>query len=100
MAAEETNRPVLQENQETEVQVDREAIYINKIDSGVESVNGKSGVVTLTAEDVGALPDVPETLEPYAKKSELATVAFTGDYDDLNDEPQTFDQEDWELLWR
>lgn len=30
---------------------------------------------------------------------ELATVAFTGEYEDLKNEPTGFSPEDWELLW-
>ena len=30
---------------------------------------------------------------------DLAHVAFTGDYDDLNNEPQDFTEEEWDLLW-
>ena len=42
----------------------------------VDSVNGYTGVVVLTASDVGAIAP-----------SDLATVATTGDYDDLIDKP-------------
>ena len=31
--------------------------------------------------------------------ADLATVAFSGDYDDLNDEPQDFTEEEWQMLW-
>jgi hypothetical protein len=30
---------------------------------------------------------------------DLAEVAFTGDYEDLENEPQDFTQEQWDLLW-
>ena len=42
----------------------------------VDSVNGKTGEVTLTASDVGALPD--------------DTELFSGDYDDLTNKPTLF----------
>lgn len=29
----------------------------------------------------------------------LAEVAFTGEYDDLKNEPQSFTEEQWDLLW-
>ena len=85
--------------------------------AGVLSVNGMTGDVTLTASDVGALADtvtvptrtsqltndsgflsaipaeyVTETelntaLAPKANTSDLATVATSGDYDDLSNKP-------------
>lgn len=72
---------------------------IPSIESVVESINGKTGDVILTAEDIGALPNTPETLAPYAKKEELSGVAFTGNYDDLNNEPQDFNEDEWDSLW-
>lgn len=97
--ADATNIPVLPEGGEQPVNTTQEAIKIQKLDGAVNSVNGMEGDVVLTAQDVGALPDVPDTLEPYAKKSDLAGVAFTGEYEDLLNEPQDFSQEDWDLLW-
>lgn len=85
--------------------------------AGVLSVNGMTGDVTLTASDVGALPDstvipsrtsqltndsgflsaipaeyVTETelgtaLAPKANTADLATVATTGNYNDLSNKP-------------
>lgn len=82
---------------------------INKIldglnkDANVISVNGKTGIVTLDAADVGALPDsthIPadqvqsnwtetDTTKPdYIKnKPTLATVATSGSYTDLSNKP-------------
>lgn len=31
--------------------------------------------------------------------ADLAPVAFSGDYDDLNDEPKDFTEEEWNMLW-
>ena len=53
--------------------------------SAVDSINGKTGVVTLTASDVDALPD--------------DTPLFSGSYNDLTDKPTIPDaqiQSDWE----
>ena len=44
-----------------------------EVHAAVDSVNGKTGEVTLDASDVGALPD--------------DTSLFSGDYDDLNNKP-------------
>lgn len=38
-------------------------------------------------------------LSDYPKRSELAEVAFSGEYADLNNEPQNFSEDEWELLW-
>lgn len=53
---EEINIPVIQEPNEQSIETEQEAIEIAKVTAGVESVNGKDGVVVLTAQDVGALP--------------------------------------------
>lgn len=80
---------------------------INKIldglnkDANVISVNGKTGIVTLDASDVGALPD--STVIPDAQvnsdwdatsgvteilhKPNLAAVATSGSYNDLSNKP-------------
>lgn len=73
--------------------------------SSVNSVNGQTGAVVLTASDVGALPDsttIPtktsdltndsgfitnSALTPYALSSSLATVATSGSYSDLSNKP-------------
>lgn len=74
---------------------------INK-DAGVVSVNGKQGIVELTASDVGALPDttvipspqVPsdwnatEGVSRILNKPNLATVATSGRYSDLSNKPK------------
>lgn len=82
---------------------------INKIldglnkDANVISVNGKTGIVTLDASDVGALPDsthIPtdpvqsnwtetdtSSLAYIENKPNLATVATSGSYNDLEDKP-------------
>lgn len=82
---------------------------INKIldglnkDANVVSVNGKTGIVTLDASDVGALPDsthIPSdpvqsdwtetdtnSLAYIKNKPNLATVATSGSYNDLADKP-------------
>lgn len=31
--------------------------------------------------------------------SDVATVAMTGEYDDLHNEPQNFTDDDWSTLW-
>lgn len=69
----------------------------------VVSVNNKQGIVTLTASDVGALPDtthIPSdpvqsnwtetdtsSLAYIKNKPNLATVATSGSYNDLSDKP-------------
>lgn len=53
---EEINIPVIQEPNEQLIETEQEAIEIAKVTAGVESVNGKDGVVVLTAQDVNALP--------------------------------------------
>lgn len=74
---------------------------INK-DAGVVSVNGKQGIVELTASDVGALPDttvipspqVPsdwnatEGVSRILNKPNLAEVATSGRYSDLRNKPK------------
>ena len=75
---------------------------INK-DADVVSVNGKTGIVTLDASDVGALPDsthIPtdpvqsnwtetdtSSLAYIENKPNLASVATSGSYNDLSDKP-------------
>lgn len=67
----------------------------------VNSVNGKTGDVVLNAQDVGALPDSTEIpaktsdlendgadgTSTYVEADELATVATSGDYEDLENLP-------------
>ena len=53
----EQNVIVDQEQSEQDISVDREPITIQKVTAGVLSVNGKTGVVTLDADDVGAIGD-------------------------------------------
>jgi len=67
----------------------------------VQSVNGKTGTVTLDADDVGALPDttsIPtktsdlindgsDDTSTYVEADELATVATSGAYSDLTGQP-------------
>lgn len=71
----------------------------------VDSVNGQTGTVVLTASDVGALPSsitIPtktsdltndsgyitsSALAPYTLSSSLATVATSGSYTDLSNKP-------------
>ena len=80
---------------------------INKIldglnkDADVISVNGKSGIVTLDASDVGALPDttvIPDAqvnsdwdatsgVAEILNKPNLAAVATSGSYNDLSNKP-------------
>ena len=74
---------------------------INK-DAGVVSVNGKQGIVELTASDVGALPDttvipspqVPsdwdatEGVSRILNRPNLAEVATSGRYSDLRNKPK------------
>lgn len=80
---------------------------INKIldglnkDANVISVNGKTGIVTLDASDVGALPDstvIPDAqvnsdwnatsgVAEILNKPNLASVATSGSYNDLSDKP-------------
>ena len=73
---------------------------INK-DADVVSVNGKSGIVTLDASDVGALPDttvIPDAqvnsdwnatsgVAEILNKPNLASVATSGSYNDLSNKP-------------
>lgn len=76
---------------------------LGELDTGVVSVNGHQGVVTLDAEDVGALPDTTHipadpvqsdwtetdtsSLAYIKNKPDLATVATSGSYSDLSDKP-------------
>lgn len=67
----------------------------------VQSVNGQTGAVTLTASDVGAMPDsvtIPTKTSDlqndgasgtstYVQTNELATVATSGSYNDLSNKP-------------
>lgn len=67
----------------------------------VQSVNGQTGAVTLTASDVGAMPDsvtIPTKTSDlqndgasgtstYVQTNELATVATSGNYNDLTNKP-------------
>lgn len=67
----------------------------------VQSVNGQTGTVTLDADDVGALPDttsIPtktsdlqndgaDGTSTYIETNELAAVATSGNYSDLNGTP-------------
>lgn len=91
---------------------------INKIldglnkDANVISVNGKTGIVTLDASDVGALPDstvIPDAqvnsdwnatsgVAEILNKPNLASVATSGSYNDLSDKPTIPDAQvnsDW-----
>ena len=52
--------------------------------------------ILITRENV-VIGDVD--LSEYPKRTELATVAFSGEYADLNNEPQNFTDDEWELLW-
>lgn len=79
------------------------AIFKNvKSGSGsVNSVNGQTGEVVLTASDVGALPDdtpIPEEYDDTGIKNRLSTIEskesewdaksnFSGSYNDLTDKP-------------
>lgn len=40
------------------------------------------------------------SLATKADTDDLSVVAFTGKYDDLENEPENFTQDDWALLWR
>lgn len=40
------------------------------------------------------------SLATKADTDDLSVVAFSGNYDDLNNEPENFTQDDWALLWR
>jgi hypothetical protein len=54
----------------------------------VDSVNGETGVVVLDAADVGAATSAQGSLADSAvQPGDLATVATTGDYDDLSNKP-------------
>jgi hypothetical protein len=55
----------------------------------VDSVNGQTGVVVLDADDVGAYSEaeVDTLLGAKANTADLATVATTGDYNDLSNLP-------------
>ena len=87
---------VTKEGGERTVNVSKEDILIAKVTAGVSSVNGMDGDVTLTAEDVGALPDdtiIPEKTSElindnnFVSSNQLATVATTGKYSDLSGTP-------------
>ena len=57
--------------------------------SGVDSVNGKTGTVVLSTSDLTNDSGYITTsaLAPYALSSSLASVALSGDYDDLTNKP-------------
>lgn len=42
---------------------------------------------------------ITTALADKVDSNDLAEVAFTGDYDDLEGEPQDFTEEEWSLLW-
>lgn len=42
---------------------------------------------------------ITTALADKVDSDDLAEVAFTGDYDDLEGEPQDFTEEEWALLW-
>ena len=89
----------------------RLGIVESRLGNTVDSVNGQSGAVSLTAADVGALPSnttyvssvngssgavtvsIPDKLSDltndtgFITAGSLATVATTGSYDDLEDKP-------------
>lgn len=83
--------------------IERIKASLGDLDTGVVSVNGKAGVVTLNAADVGALPSsthIPSdpvqsnwtetntnSLAYIKNKPNLATVATSGSYSDLSDKP-------------
>lgn len=88
--AESTNIEIEREGAESPINIERENAIIRKLPAGaVSSVNGKTGDVILDAQDVGA-----------AAAEDLSAVAFSGDYNDLENEPESFTQEDWDLLWQ
>lgn len=86
---------IVPKSKPTQVEVGRTPLVVG---GKVNSVNGQTGDVVLDAEDVGAVPE--QQIEQYPKKTELATVAFSGEYDDLEHEPTNFTEADWNLLWR
>lgn len=54
----------------------------------VDSVNGQTGVVVLNAADVGAATTAQgNTADSAVQPGDLATVATSGDYDDLTNKP-------------
>lgn len=78
MAAEQTIT-VKREGGEQPINVQREVIKISKGGGTVDSVNGKTGDVILTAQDVGALPDttvIPSKTSQLTNDSDFATETF------------------------
>lgn len=63
-------------------------VTLEALVSGVASVNGQSGVVVLSAADVGAATSAQGALADSAvQPGDLATVATSGSYTDLSDKP-------------
>lgn len=65
------------EPNEQQIAVEQEPITIQEVTAGVSSINGKTGEVTLNAEDVGALPDdtiIPEYTSQLVNDSGFATL--------------------------
>lgn len=73
--------------------LEEENINYQYIVGAVTSVNGQTGDVILTTSDL-------ENTSDFVSSNELASVAFSGDYDDLENEPTTFTGDEWELLWQ
>ena len=59
-------------------------------EGAVSSVNGKTGTVTLDANDVGALPDDTELFSGDYEDLTNKPTLFSGDYDDLTNKPTLF----------
>ena len=87
---------VNREVSENPIEVSKEDILIAKVTAGVSSVNGMDGAVTLTAEDVGALPDttpIPTATSEldndsdFVSMDQLSNVAMSGRYNDLVGKP-------------
>lgn len=83
---------LVDETPEQTLTLEQESVNYQYITGAVTSVNGETGDVILTTADI-------ENTSGYVTDTELSTVAFTGDYDDLENEPTSFTEEEWDLLW-
>lgn len=75
-----------------ELSLEPESVNYQYIIGAVTSVNGEVGDVVLTTADLDNTAD-------FVEASELSGVAFTGNYEDLENEPTTFTEDEWDLLW-
>lgn len=71
------------------------------IDNNVISAKSVEVDDELSTESINPVQNnvITTALATKVDGADLAPVAFSGDYDDLNDEPQDFTEEQWNMLW-